>query len=57
VQERSKLQYYWGGTALLRAAHLGDMDRVEMLLARNAKVNSATSTHAFLCLFVWKCTI
>ena len=36
--ERSKLTHYWGGTALLRAAHVGDLDRVNMLLARNAKV-------------------
>lgn len=37
-QERWKLTMYWGGTALLRAAHVGDVERVNMLLAKNVQV-------------------
>lgn len=37
--DRNKLTHYWGGTALLRAAHVGDLERVDMLLAKNAKVS------------------
>lgn len=39
-EERWKLTMYWGGTAILRAAHVGDMERVNMLLAKNVKVPS-----------------
>lgn len=45
--ERNKLTHYWGGTALLRAAHVGDLDRVDMLLAKNAKVS--------LCIYPQSC--
>jgi ankyrin repeat protein len=41
--ERNKLTHYWGGTALLRAAHVGDLERVNMLLEKNAKVSSRIS--------------
>ena len=36
--ERNKLTHYWGGTALLRAAHVGDLERVDMLLEKDCKV-------------------
>jgi ankyrin repeat protein len=39
--ERNRLTLYWGGTALLRAAHVGDLERVNMLLARQAKACSS----------------
>lgn len=38
IEERNKLTHYWGGTALLRAAHIGDLERVDMLLEKNVKV-------------------
>ena len=38
--ERGNLTLYWGGTALLRVAHVGDVERVNMLLAKNVKVRS-----------------
>lgn len=37
-EERWKLTMYWGGTALLRAAHVGDVERVNMLLEKKVKV-------------------
>eukprot|EP00892_Ulva_mutabilis_P010173 jgi/Ulvmu1/7528/UM037_0072.1 len=49
--ERWKLTMYWGGTALLRAAHVGDVDRVNLLLDKNVRIDVAdcdldTALHA-----------
>lgn len=49
--ERNRLTHYWGGTALLRAAHVGDLERVDMLLAKNAKVCIHVLSSSLICAF------